>query len=243
LPKVIANDLWQVLPEVVIAGSFDSSLEACQTTSGKSFLADLDLERFDAVLIGPGMGTNPNSWNLLARLIEGFLGLVVLDADGLNQIASSSEGWKWLTKRKGSTWITPHMSEFKKLFPQISYSSPLDSAIEAAEISGAGVLLKGAHSVVADPSGASWQLSETAAWVARAGLGDVLAGFVTGLGALGLASEIGASTELLAAGALLHSEAARCCREGSGANDISDYLSALATSIQAGECSDGHLRL
>ena len=110
--------------------------------------------------------------------------VLVLDADGLNRLALATDGWQWLQQRQGHTWLTPHAGEFRRLFPQLKARQPLDAALEASRLCGAAVLLKGAHSVVADPSGAAWQLGEPAGWVARSGLGDLLAGYAAGLGSM-----------------------------------------------------------
>ena len=126
-----------------------------------------------------------------------------------------------------------------KIIPRIELIglSPLLAAKKAAEITGASILLKGAHSVVAEPDGQIWQLSQTAPWVARAGWGDVLAGFVSGVGALGLARSSGFHHNLLAAGTLMHSAAAFKCQEGSNASLLGESLGALVRGLQAKSCA------
>ena len=110
-------------------------------------------------------------------------GLLVLDADGLNGLAASPQGWRWLLKRRGPTWLTPHAAEFSRLFPDCDAGDALEKAIAAARCSRCCILLKGAHSVLADPSGAAVVLTSTRPHVARTGLGDLLAGLATGWGA------------------------------------------------------------
>ena len=80
----------------------------------------------------------------------------------------------------------------------------LEAAAAAARASGAAVLLKWARTVVAAPDGRCWQLRQAASAVARAGLGDVLAGYAGGLGALALAAGWPADAQLLTAAALAH---------------------------------------
>jgi hypothetical protein len=113
---------------------------------------------------------------------------LVLDADGLNRLAAGGEASAWLRRRRGPTWITPHQAEFARLFPELTTLPPLEAAAAAADRSGAWVLLKGARSLVAAPSGERWQLAQASPWAARAGLGDVLAGYAGGLAALGRAA-------------------------------------------------------
>ncbi len=63
--------------------------------------------------------------------------------------------------------------------------------------------------------------------VARTGLGDVLAGFVSGMGAFGLASTRSLETDLLAASALMHAYAGAYCSSGSTASSICAFLGEL----------------
>ena len=129
LPAALAEQLWQLFPEVVLAGS------PGETEGELSPLAQLTsqhLERVDGLLVGPGLGAGrdaaggPDIWELL----QGFPGLLVLDADGLNQLALTQAGrqecgvHRWLQGRGGATWLTPHAAEFQRLFPELA-AAPL----------------------------------------------------------------------------------------------------------------------
>jgi ADP-dependent NAD(P)H-hydrate dehydratase / NAD(P)H-hydrate epimerase len=175
------------------------------------------LDHLDAVVVGPGLGTNA----AFPAGLQEFPGLLLLDADGLNHLAMEKQVIPWLTNRHGPTWITPHQCEFKRLFPQLVGQAPLEAAKTAAQLTGAQVLLKGAHSCIATPEGCCYQLLENSAWAARAGMGDVLAGYAGGLGALGLASEkqfsSAISGQLLALAGLRHGLAGmRLAQQGLG---------------------------
>ncbi len=197
-----ADALWQLLPHVVLQRRLPCD------DAGSLLLAQLtraDLERLDAVLLGPGLGLlaagamapELDAWELL----QTFSGLLVLDADGLNRTTVA-----WLQGRRGPTWITPHRDELRRLWPELADLPPLEAAERAAADSGAVVLLKGAHSVIAAPDGRRWQLLASAPDSARAGLGDVLAGYAAGRGAQALASGPGLQADgaWLAAAALDH---------------------------------------
>ncbi|MCP9849730.1 NAD(P)H-hydrate epimerase [Cyanobium sp. Morenito 9A2] len=250
LPEAVAEGLWAVQPHVVVeqalACAHDGHLQL-----GALAVPGI-LERLDAVLLGPGIGTGAKASGLergfsnAAAKEEGawvalqvFSGLLVLDADGLNRLAQRTSGAAvdWLQGRQGPTWLTPHRGEFARLFPALAERPPLAAAAEAAATSGATVLLKGARTVVASPLGHRWQLIEAEAVSARAGLGDVLAGYAAGRGAMALAGGMadadactgaegvaarGAAASfsaLLAAIALDHAQAGRrtACEEGAGA--------------------------
>ena len=235
LAESVAGNLMPTLPHVVLRrhlpGDPDGHLQLGELTAA-------DLDRLDAVLLGPGIGpmagdregNGPEEqvWSRLQRLTS----LLVIDADGLNRLAQRPEGADtWLRQRQGPTWITPHAGEFARLFPPLAALPPLEAAREAAHATGSCVLLKGAHSVIAAPDQRCWQLGQTSAWAARAGLGDVLAGYATGLGALGLAAGdgAGAGADLLATAGLAHaSSALLLARQGRGCATPGAVAAALA---------------
>ncbi|QNI53462.1 bifunctional NAD(P)HX epimerase / NAD(P)HX dehydratase [Synechococcus sp. BIOS-E4-1] len=225
LPDCVADHLWQQVPEVVLRARLSSDQHG-SLEWGVAW-EQCDLARLDAVLLGPGLGMVQGCWRQWADPLLDFTGLLVLDADGLNQLAAADGGWRWLLKRSGPTWITPHGSEFDRLFPDCLQDSPPDKAAAAADCSGAVVLLKGAHSVIASPGGDVRQLTGTDPEVARTGLGDLLAGHAAGWGSRCLAAKGDLSFEDLAASALLHAVAARQCDQSSGAMAISDQLASL----------------
>ena len=262
LPQELVDSLWMVHPEVVLA------VELGATAAGGldlSPLAALELERLDAILLGPGLGgelsldAEAASW----RRLQAFSGLLVLDADGLNRLATCgttinlgpnsagveppADACSWLRLRWGPTWITPHAAEFSRLFPDLRGLEPLEAASAAARSSGATVLLKGARTVVAAADGRRWQLLQAAPQAARAGLGDVLAGYAAGRGAVAcgavpsgavpLASGMGpnpalplADASLLAAVALAHAQAGWRCLERWGSGGVSPQ--AVAADLQ-----------
>ena len=200
LPAPMGQTLWQQLPHVVVSQELPCSPSGDLNLSA---LAVTHLERLDALLLGPGIGcASPRdsdhgpSW----QLMQGFAGLLVLDADGLNRLAQREDTAQgWLQRRQGPTWITPHRSEFDRLFPQWAHLPPLEAARQAAQASGACVVLKGARSVITGPDGRCWQLLQANREAARAGLGDVLAGYAAGRGAME-----GGDASILAAAALQH---------------------------------------
>ena len=196
VPEAGAPGLWASQPHVVL-------LDAAALEPPRA------LERFDAVVFGPGLGAgkgqaDPSQQQLWDQL-QGFRGLLLLDADGLNRLAELGQGLEsgasqWLRQRQGPTWLTPHRAEFARLFPDLAGLAPLKAAAAAAQASTATVLLKGAHSVIATADGRRWQLAETCPGAARAGLGDVLAGYAAGRGAMAVAAQRAVAAERAAAG-------------------------------------------
>ena len=213
VPPCLQSNLWQVLPEVM------------QLEEG------VIPDRLDAVLVGPGLGNPSRWWNQWSEQLRTVAGLLVLDADGINALASSPEGWRWLLQRQGPTWLTPHAAEFARLFPDCGEGDALERVIAAARCSRCCILLKGAHSVLADSSGAAVVLTGTSPRVARTGLGDLLAGFVTGWGAQVVAAQQQPGLESFVASTALHGLAARRA-QSSDASAIADCLKILAARCQ-----------
>jgi len=224
LPELVAKSIWQVAPEIVLKGTMKSDQHG--NASLFSALKDIDLSLYDSLAVGPGIGIDNDDWQKSKDYLIGFEGLLILDADALNRISESELGSKFFLERKFKTWITPHSKEFSRLFPQIKCKTNLGLAIKAAKEFNISVLLKGANSIVADHE-TSWQLFGTDSHTARAGLGDLLSGFVAGSAAIDLTFCRNIKTELFAKYVLLHSYAASKCKRGSNASAICDELSKL----------------
>ena len=235
VPKIIAKSLWQVIPEVVVEGYLESS------SDGNSLLYEsfkkIDLNRFDSIVIGPGIGVDVPDWEKCLVYLMNFKGVLILDADGLNRIALSKEGCKFFLNNKFQTWLTPHLNEFQRLFPNLKESNNIELALRASKEFDVSILLKGAHSIVADPNGTAWQIYETDENSARAGLGDLLSGFIAGMAAIEMASGKEISTESFAKFVLIHSYAAGQCSMGSSASNIGVELSKLVRNIKMRQMS------
>ena len=235
VPEIIAKSIWQVAPEVVLEGYLESSLD------GNSLLHEsfkkIDFNRFDSIVIGPGIGIDLLDWEKCLIYLMKFEGLLILDADALNRIALSKEGCKFFLNKTFRTWITPHMNEFQRLFPNFKESNNIELALRASKEFDISILLKGAHSIIADSKGTAWQIYETDEDSARAGLGDLLSGFVSGMAALELASREKISTESFAKYVLIHSYAASQCSSGSSASKIGEELAKIVRQIKTRQMS------
>ena len=182
------------------------------------FLAD---HRRNVVVLGPGGGVGPEMREtMLAALATPCA--VVLDADALTSFADDPQALTAAIKARGAvTLLTPHQGEFARLFKPLAGSvrSKLEQAREAADQSGAVVLLKGADTVVAAPDGRAAIADNAPPWLATAGSGDVLAGLAGGLLAQGMPG-----FEAAAAAVWLHGEAANEAGAGLIAEDLPEML-------------------
>ena len=189
------------------------------------FETDLELEQaaadVDAAVIGPAAGVNETTLlNVLALARTGAA--LVLDADAITVFRDDPEELFSVLDRDDV--LTPHPGEFERLFPGMLDEAPerISATRRAAEQAGAVVLLKGADTVIAAPDGRCAVNTNGAPWLATAGSGDVLAGFIGGLMAQGMES-----FEAACAGAWIHAEAG----ELHGPGLISEDLPGLAPAV------------
>lgn len=138
-----------------------------------------DNEIKNTVAVGPGIGTHPVTEELLRYLLSKLNKPCVLDADALNIIAENKD---LLEKIPTGSILTPHPKEFERLFgfSNSAYKRML-KAQEMAQKLGVIIVLKGAHTLVATPSGNLHFNSTGNPGMATAGSGDVLTGILAGL--------------------------------------------------------------
>lgn len=164
------------------------------------------LQKMDAVLIGPGMGQSSGTLELTRLVLQTFPGPVILDADGINLLASHKD---LLRERTGPVILTPHDGEFSRLAGNPG-ADRTGAAVSLARDLGAIVLLKGHITVITD--GETVYLNHTGnPGMAVGGCGDVLAGIITSLCGQGLSP-----LEAAACGAWLHGAAGDACAKELG---------------------------
>jgi len=171
-----------------------------------------NLERITALLVGPGLGLEPTTGRFIQHLLSaatqdskkesfGFLAMskhrpgqppdlppLVFDADGLKLLSQIPD---WPMRLPRETVLTPHpgeMSVLTGLDVGAIQADRLNLARRFAMQWGHVVVLKGAMTVVADPTGNAYTIPIANAALARAGSGDVLAGLIVGLRAQGVSA-------------------------------------------------------
>lgn len=170
--------------------------------------------RVTALAIGPGAGSS------VGQAVLQILGLnvpTILDADALTAFERDP---KILFGATGPTDVmTPHIGEFRRLFPDISTDNRAEAVSRAADRAQCVVLLKGSETWIAAPDGRTLVNGHGSPWLATAGSGDVLTGLICGLVAQGATAFDAASM-----GAWLHGDIGIRGGPGLTADNIIDHI-------------------
>lgn len=209
-----------------------TALMLSRVEGAEDLRAQLGDSRITALCLGPGLG-HARARDLVPAAAQTGRAMV-LDADALTAFADAPEALFGMQHR--CCVMTPHAGEFARLFPDLAQAldapprtgparSKIDVTRAAAMRAGCTVLFKGPDTVIADADGRVRVHAATGPravpWLASAGSGDVLAGFITGLLARGLCP-----LEAAQAAAWLHAECARGVGPGLIAEDIPERLPA-----------------
>ena len=192
-----------------------------------------DLDAFDAVVAGPGLGGGaplpPHTEMALAGLWASHPGAVVFDADALCAVQGQP---------RGARVVTPHPGEAGRMLRRSVAEVQADrfGAVEAlaglAGVSGVA-LLKGHRTLVAPRGGATWVNPTGGPALATGGTGDVLAGMVGALLARGVSA-----ADAAMCGAYAHGLAGDALPEhGARASDVAAAVPGAVSRLLAGACA------
>ncbi|HVT45763.1 MAG TPA: NAD(P)H-hydrate dehydratase [Thermoanaerobaculia bacterium] len=191
------------------------------------------LERFSAVMIGPGLPDDEATHGAIRSLVEAIELPLVLDATAVNAFSGAAG---MLNRRRLPRIITPHPGELARLLETDTASINGDrtgSAARAAALSGCVAILKGHQTIVADPDGRLAVNPTGNAGMASGGMGDVLAGLLAALLASGLDPFEGASAAVFLhglAGDLLQE---RFSDRGLLARELADLIPAAFEKVRS----------
>lgn len=227
LPSRLCDVMYGVSPEVIVTRVDDRKSGDWSNTSPTTLLELAKGKQ--TVVIGPGLGRFAGDIQWLRALWEDIDVPIVVDADALNMLADAGgleqAAWK---KRKSTAILTPHPGEMARLVQVTTREVQADRigiAQSYATKHGVVLVLKGAATVTALPSGEVFVNTTGNAGMATGGSGDVLAGIIAGFIAQGMKPEAAATI-----GVYVHGEAgdrAAAIRHSSASLLASDIIEAL----------------
>jgi hydroxyethylthiazole kinase-like uncharacterized protein yjeF len=186
-----------------------------------------ELDRFKALVLGPGLGRKDAQGAAVRRLVAAAPVPVIVDADGLYALGNVGDAAQVIGGRSEATVLTPHEGEFAHMRGQKVPPDRIGAARQLADRTRATVLLKGSTTVVAEPGGRVMLSSTGDPRLATAGTGDVLSGIVGAFLAQGLDG-----AEAAAAAAWVHGTAAHLgWRRGLVAGDLLDLVPAVLSDL------------
>lgn len=160
--------------------------EAMVYTDKNAFLISevaYNIEKFNAIGIGPGIGKNPETAAVLQTLFS-YKKPLAIDADALNIIAENKE---LLNEIPTDSVLTPHPKEFERLFGVAENNfNRMELALKMAERYQIHIVLKGRFTLIATKDGRAFFNPTGNAGMATGGTGDALTGIITALFANGL---------------------------------------------------------
>ncbi len=190
------------------------------------------LRGFDAALVGPGLGTSAGTVVFVEHLVAGARLPLVLDADALNAFAGRPA--KLRGSRARPLVLTPHPGEAGRLLERTSsqiQSDRLGAARELARRSRAVVVLKGRHTLIAEPGGDVAVNPTGTPLLSTAGSGDVLGGLIGALVGSGLAPAQAARCGVWLHGSAAEALAPRMGDAGLLAHEVADAVPRVRRSL------------
>ena len=230
-PESLQRHLVSAVPELVWLPLPEEAPAVSAPGAWRRIVDEAD--RYDAAVVGPGLGDLPTTRRRARRMLAELLLPGVVHADGLNALAEDDD---WSASLRAPVVLTPHPGEFSRL-ARIPPAEIPDSdegrcalAGEAAAAWRQVVVLKGAHSVVAAPDGRVAISRVATPALATPGSGDVMSGAIGALLAAGLEPFAAA-----ACGVAVHAWAGEICEGAIGRAGVlaSDVAAALPAALSA----------
>jgi NAD(P)H-hydrate epimerase len=193
IPSSLNPIMEQKLTEVMTAPLPETPVQTLSLTAEKDLL-DLAQDK-SVVILGPGLSTHPETQELVRKLLDSLRLPIVLDADGINALGGHMQQF---AQTNTQIVLTPHPGEMGRLLGVTSQKvqgNRLETARAFAQQHHVWLILKGAHTIIADPVGNLFINPTGNEGMATAGTGDVLAGMLGGFISQGLdplqASKVG----------------------------------------------------
>ena len=155
----------------------------CKVSGDDHLLSVDDIEKINAIGIGPGVGLYSSHKTLIENLLKKINHPMLIDADALNILGQHKELLRLIPPH---SILTPHPAEFERLFGSVSNDfERLELCKHQSSAYNIYIILKGHYSFISTPGGKHYFNSTGNPGMATAGSGDVLSGMITGLLAQG----------------------------------------------------------
>lgn len=164
------NDIIQISSPETIVKPYENDL----------FYDNLDLDKYNAICVGPGLGTNKTKESELKKLLLKRPKNLLIDADALNLISKNKNLLDIIPQ---NSIITPHPGEFSRLTEkkyETGYER-LQDAISFAKTHKIYIVLKGYYTATITPEGICYFNPTGNSGMSTAGSGDVLSGIIASL--------------------------------------------------------------
>lgn len=191
-----------------------------------------------AFLCGPGLSRNKRTASLVRKLLPSLSVPLVIDADGLNAYIGHIHEWKAMSETGKTIVITPHPAEAARLLACTVDEIERDriaSARRLAALSGATVVLKGHHTVIANDDRIVYINKTGCSGLAKGGSGDVLAGMIAAFAAQGIEALQACITAVYLHGLASVRTADRLSETGMLPTDLLDELPILLSNYEKRE--------
>ncbi len=182
---------------------------------------ETDLSLYDAIAIGPGIGNDKANADIIKRLLAEYTKTLVIDADGLNIIASANL-FEEMKASDADIVITPHMGEAARLLGNKSCERE-EIACNLSSLTGATTVLKGADTIVTSDGEILYTNTTGNPGMATAGSGDTLTGIIASLAAQGYSGFEAASCGVYIHGLAGDMAASEMGQWGIMASDIAEF--------------------
>ena len=232
-PDKVNAILEEKLTEVMTK-PFPSTDQGTLSSSAKESVQSM-LAWADTLAIGPGLGSHPETIQLIREIVQSTTLPCVLDADGINAFKDAAE---ILANHQNDLILTPHIGELARLtgrsIPAIE-TDRIETAREWAKTLNTVLVLKGAPTIIANPDGLVLISNTGNSGMATAGAGDVLTGLIAGL----LGQKL-SPLQAAAVGVYIHGKAGDLAADAIGERSLTaglliDYLPQVFKGLESTE--------
>ncbi len=161
--------LQQSVPEAMLETDVDNYV----------FTGFNDVEKYDVIAIGPGLGLNNKTQSAFSELIKNYKNPMVIDADAINLLSENKSLIKHIPE---NSILTPHLKEFERISHKVQNDFERNKLQRDFSIKNkVYVVLKGAYTAITTPEGNCYFNTSGNPGMATPGSGDVLTGIITSL--------------------------------------------------------------